>query len=126
MEVLVMTHSLWRWLVVVTAVLAVAGAVMARRRGAPGWTARTGLIYTITLDVQVLIGLIIWVGAGWWGGEGFYVFLHPLMMLLAVGVAHMGRKREKRALADRRPGGAGLFAYAGSLALVMLGIPWNS
>lgn len=126
MEILEMIHSLWRWLVLAAAVLAVAGAVLSRRGNPPGWAKRTGLIYTIALDTQVLIGLIIWAGGARWQEDAFFAFIHPLTMLLAVGVAHMGRGREKRALATRRPGGGGLFAYVGSLALVMLGIPWNS
>ncbi|MFZ5825689.1 MAG: hypothetical protein ACOY94_15440 [Bacillota bacterium] len=125
MEILVMTHALWRWLVLLAAVLAVAGAAVARRGAAPGWANRTGLIYTISLDVQVLIGLIIWLMGRWWQGDPFYAYIHPLLMLLAVGVAHMGRRREKRRQAGQPVGGE-LFAYAGSLVLVMLGVPWYS
>lgn len=124
MAFLVTVHGIWRWAVLVAALLALVGAAVARRGNAPGWAARSGLIYTITLDMQVLIGLLVWVGQGWWAGNAFYAFVHPLLMLLALGVAHMGRKREKRALAAGKPGGGGLFAYAASLALVLLGIPW--
>lgn len=120
-----MIHSLWRWLVVAAAVLALAGAAAASGGRPSGWATRSGLIYTITLDVQVLIGLIIWVGRGWWQGEPFYAYIHPLIMLLALGVAHMARGREKRARAARRPARGVLFIYGASLLLVVLGIPWN-
>ncbi len=125
MGVLLMVHSLWRWLVLLAAVGAIAGAVTARSSArVPGWAVRTGLVYTILIDVQVLIGLALWVANQWWMGNAFYAFIHPLTMLLGLGVAHMGRGREKRAAVAGQPGGAGLWAYVGSLVLILLGIPW--
>lgn len=126
MAFLVTIHGIWRWFVLAAALLALVGAVLSRNGNAPGWAARGGLFYTIAIDIQVLIGLVIYVANSWWAGNVFYAYIHPIMMLLALGVAHMGRGREKRAMAAGQPGGSGLFAYIASLALLVLGVPWQA
>lgn len=117
-QVIVTIHSLWRWIVLLAAVLAIAGGVSARGGRPSGWASRTGLFYTIAIAIQVLLGLIVWVGGAYWAANVFLAFIHPITMLLALGVAHMGRGRERKAGA-----GAGLWAYVLSLLLLLLGIP---
>jgi hypothetical protein len=126
MTFLVTIHAIWRWAVLIAAVLALVGAAQVGRDGqkAPGWSKQAGLVFSITLDIQVLVGLLIWVGRGWWAGNAFFAFIHPVAMLLALGLAHMGRGREKRALAAGLPPKGSLFAYGGALALILLAIPW--
>lgn len=84
---------------------------------------RAGKFYSIALDVQVLLGLIIWVGRSRWVGDAFFAFIHPLTMILALGMAHMGTGRERRAQAEGS-GGAGLIPYLASILLLAIGIPW--
>lgn len=122
MGMLVMIHSLWRWLVLGAAILAIIGAAVKPTSGAKGWNGRVGLIYTVSVDIQVLIGLILWVLSSGWALDPFFAFVHPLFMLLALGLAHMGRKQQKRSLDLGKPGG--LLPLVGSLLLILAAIPW--
>lgn len=123
MATVVMIHSLWRWLVVVGALAALVGTLVARRGGAPSWTMRVAKFYSIALDIQVLLGVIIWVGRSWWVGDAFFAYIHPVTMILALGMAHMGTGRERRAQAEGK-GGAALLPYLASILLLAIGIPW--
>lgn len=113
-----MLHSHWRWIVLIAAVVALVGSVMARSNPKAAWASRIGLFYTIALDVQFLIGLVLYVMHQAWNANVFIAYIHPVVMLLALGVAHMGRGRERR-----QGGGAGLVPYLISIALVVAAIP---
>ena len=118
---LVMAHSIVRWLILVAAVLALVGARVAGDARGQGWGGVAGQIYTILLDVQVLIGLILWVAVSGWKHNAFFAFIHPVAMVLALVVAHFGRNRQKKTVPS-----AGFWPYLVSLALVIAAIPWQS
>lgn len=118
---LIAAHGLMRWIVLIGAVAALAGARLAGDRGLDGWGGRAGLFYTVALDVQVLIGLLIWVLEPGWRLNAFFAYVHPATMVLALLVAHFGRARQKRAVPA-----SGFWAFAASLALVVAGIPWKA
>lgn len=133
-------HSLVRWIVILTGFFAAA-------RGFAGWLGRkpwapadhrAGVIFTIGLDTQILIGLLMYVlvspittaafqnmsGAMQSSLVRFWLVEHPTAMLLALVLTHVGRARIKRtdhaALRHRRA--AWFFGLA--LLLVLLGSPW--
>lgn len=126
MGFVVMAHSIWRWVVLVAAVVAIVGAFMGRSGNAPSWSGKSGRFYSIALDLQVLIGLIIWVGYSGWGMGAFFGYIHPIVMLVALSIAHMGRGKEKKALAAGKTEGVALWSYVASLALILGFIPWAS
>jgi len=113
-------HAYWRWLVLLAALVAVASAFRGRRGGA---AERSGLLFTLSLDLQVLLGLILWVGRAEWTSNVFLAVLHPLAMLIAVALAHVGRSRAKRAAAQGTPGAAAGWLYIASLVVIALFIP---
>lgn len=119
MFALVMLHSIVRWLVLAGALLALVGAWVAADSGSDGWGGKAGLLFTVLLDVQVLIGLIIWVLESGWKLNAFFAYVHPVAMVLALLVAHFGRTRQKRTVPA-----AGFWPFLASLALVVAGIPW--
>jgi len=103
-------HSIWRWVLLVAAVLVVVKSLTGWL-GRRAWTSlddRLGLAYVVTVDVQVLVGLIIWLfGAVGlrtltqaMGNPGlrFLVLEHPILMLISMAFAHVGRGRSKRLL----------------------------
>jgi hypothetical protein len=50
---------------------------------------RLSFFFTIALDVQVLIGVVVWVLNQAWTRDAFIGFIHPVLMLAAVAVAHV-------------------------------------
>jgi hypothetical protein len=124
-DFLVMLHSFWRWAVLLAAVVALVGAVAGWLGALPPSLAarRAGAFYTIALDIQFAIGLIIWIGKGWYAVPGFFRLEHPLTMLLAIVVAHAGQGLARRANAPTAAARAVAIATAVSLLLVLAGIP---
>jgi hypothetical protein len=124
-EFLVQFHSFWRWVVLIAAVVALVVVV-------GGWLGslslplsarRAGLLYIVALDVQLLTGIILWVGRGWYATPGYFRFEHTSTMLLAVIVAHVGQAMAKRASDPRGAARTLAIAIAVSLVLVIVGIP---
>ena len=77
-----------------------------------------GRAFSGALDLQMLagIGLILL-----YPGEGRSIqWLHPMIMLPAVVVSHLGRRFRDRPDRDRLKGHLGL--YLGSLVLIVLGL----
>ena len=98
-------HSLLRWVVLLTGLLAVARAV-AGWAGGRQWTAadnRASLWFTIALDLQLLAGLLLYlvlspltqaafedIGATMRNpGLRFWTVEHPFGMVIALGLAHV-------------------------------------
>ena len=84
---------------------------------------RAASLYIIALDLQVLVGIVLWVGKGWYAAPGFFRAEHPATMLLAMIAAHVGLVMAKR---HRLPMGAARAVAIGvvvSLVLVLVGIP---
>lgn len=118
---MVLLHSVMRWLVLIAAIAALVGYARARgRSGFDALTGRLGSLYAAAIGIQLLIGVVLWVIEGRWsGGNVFLSFIHPLMMLLATGVASAGVARARRA----RSATAGLVAVLLSLVIVIVAIP---
>lgn len=132
-------HSWVRWLVLAMGLLAVLLAVTGTIRRRP-WTPgddRAGFFFTMLLDLQVLIGLLLYawlspitheafrdIGAAMKSsGLRFWVVEHMFGMVLALALAHIGRARIRKADAARRHKLA--LVFFGLAFLVMLAsIPW--
>jgi hypothetical protein len=105
-------HAVWRWVLLVAAIVVVIKALI-------GWIGRRpftklddqlGLAFTVIVDIQVTLGLILWL----FGPTGlrnlslamgnsalrFIVLEHPILMLIALAFAHIGRARSKKAADD--------------------------
>jgi len=133
-------HSLFRWLVVIAGLVAVA-------RGVRGWTGRrrwtaaddlSGLLFTIGLDVELLFGLLLYGGLSPFTAQAFsdmgaamgdtvlrfWAVEHPFGMLVAISVAHVARVKVRRAAGDsgRFRLAALLFGFA--LLAILVSIPW--
>jgi hypothetical protein len=135
-------HSLLRWAVIVFGLLAVVRSLQGWL-GARPWTPlddRAGKYFVISLDVQTLVGLILYGGLSPITSAAFqdmgaamkdaflrfYAVEHLTMMLLGLGLVHVGRARGRKAATDvARHRTTAIFFVLGLLA-ILAGIPWPS
>ena len=136
---LLFLHSWIRWLVIFSGIAALGGAVngvTTRRAWLPADDLRSRL-FVISLDVQVLIGLILYViSPVTRSGFGdmaltmrdsilrFYVVEHLVGMLIAIALAHVGRARVRKQSDAAKQHRTVLVFVALSLVIMLLSIPW--
>lgn len=83
-------------------------------------------IYSVAvgvLDLQVLIGLALYIADAVWGEGLFIAVIHPVAMVVAAVVAHLGVARGAREGGRRGHQVVGA-AFLASLGLIIVGIPW--
>lgn len=136
---MLLVHSWVRWAVVIVGVLALVRAIVGASGRRP-WTLaddRAGLWFTISLDVQILIGLYLYFVLSPFTAEAlknfggamrspalrFWAVEHAFGMLLAVVLAHVGRIRLRRAEPARRHTIAAIF-FGIALVVLLASIPW--
>ena len=124
-------HSGWQYLASLALVVAVAVYVVNWLRGQM-WSAlyrRIGLYTIIVIDIQLLLGLILWgVGAsmGIVGANAIRTVEHPFTMLLAIVLLHAGWVWTKRSDETvRLRNGAVTFLITGLLVLLGLLRIWG-
>jgi len=138
-NVLLFAHSYMRWAVVILGVLIVLRALvgwLGRRRWDPT-VARVGSYFTIAMDIQLLLGLLLYgvfspaVQRAFtdFGGAmrdsvlRFWVIEHILLMVVAVVLAHVGHVTARRMPEGKRYQRYAIFAGLAML-VVLLAIPW--
>jgi len=125
-ETLVTIHGLWRWLVLLAALVALAGGA-AVWMGQLRWPLadRLAMVYTIVLDIQVLLGVLVWLSSLISGKSlnWYTLALHPILMLAAVGIAHIARTRAGRATTDPARAQTVTLGVLISLVIIILAIP---
>src|SRR5689334_10675655 len=128
MEWIVTLHSYWRWIVLLAALAAIILALLVSSGSRPwaGAADRAALVFTIAMDVQLLIGVIVWVVEQRWTGDVVLGWLHPIAMLGAVALAHIGRVRADRATTDRDRGRQAALFFVVSLVVILIAIPLAS
>ncbi len=135
------THNLFRWLVLLMLIVAIALA-FAGWFGKKEWTKKdnlAGLLLTIFIDVQFLIGFILYAfaspltkaafanfGAAMKNSDlRFYAVEHVLMMAFALALVHVGRAKSKRVLGAWKKHRAAAIYYGIALVVIALAIPWD-
>lgn len=135
------THNLFRWLVLVALVLAIVFAFIGWA-GKKEWTKRdkiTGLFLTIFMDIQFLVGIILYAfvspftkaafadfGAAMKNSElRFYAVEHILLMLIALVFVHIGKAKTKKGTLSWKKHRTAAIWFGLALLLVLLGIPWD-
>jgi hypothetical protein len=134
-------HNLMRWIVLGVGLWAVARAYLGWARKTT-WTLvdrRAGLFLTIAFDLQMLLGLLLYFlfspitrlaltdfGAAMASGDlRFFALDHPLEMLTALILAHVGSALSRKAPDDAGRHRRAAIFYTLSLAAVLLAVPWS-
>src|SRR5262245_471426 len=131
---LLFLHSWIRWIALVASV----GVVFAAARRQDATAERWGLIAMATLDLQMLLGLILYLvvspnmqeilanfsGAMKDPTTRFWAVEHISSMLLAVIAAHVGRVLARKAATSEARRQRLLAAFGVATVLMILGMPW--
>ncbi len=135
------THNLFRWLILIVAVLAIGFAFHGwfRKRN---WTKTDnilGLLLTIFVDIQFVVGLVLYafvspVTKAAFADFGaamknevtrFYAVEHILMMIIALVIIHIGRSKSKKKLIVLRKHRSAAIYYTLGLIVILAAIPWD-
>jgi hypothetical protein len=133
-------HSLLRWAVLLTGVFAAARGISGWRSRRP-WTLpdeRAGFWFLMTLDLQFLLGLLLygvlspitWAAFQDFGGAmrdsvaRFWAVEHAFGMIAAIALAHIGRSRVHKTGNDGKRHKLAAIFFTLALILILASIPW--
>jgi hypothetical protein len=132
-------HSLFRWVVILTAIAALVQAFRGWL-GRRAWTPLDdllGLFFTVSLDIQLLLGIILYVvspliqNAFQDLGEAlaspslaFFAVEHVVAMFIAVVLAHVGRALARRAEDPQVKHQRAAIFFGLAVVVILIAIPW--
>ncbi len=131
-------HSWIRWLVVVAAVLATASTFTSRASAGKDPADRWGLILMIGLDIQMLLGLLLYFvvspnmaailndfgSAMQRADTRFWAVEHVTTMFVAVILAHVGRVLARKAPTPAAKRTRLMVCFTLATILILAGMPW--
>lgn len=138
---LVHAHSIGRWIVLLLLLFAIFNSLLAGRRPFIKSDNRLGLLLTIFTDLQLLIGLALYV----FGPRGykmfeaysnnmggmmkdsvarFYGIEHIVGMLIAIALIHIGKAQARKPVGDRTKHRRTVLFYVLALLIILVTIPW--
>lgn len=130
-ELVLVLHSWVRWVAIVAGVIATASAFTSSSSAAG--SNRSGLIFTIALDIQFLLGLILLLTLNVFADFGatmrdpiarFYAVEHETMMIIAIALAHVGRVLARKAATPAAARTRMLICFGLATVLLIVGTPW--
>jgi hypothetical protein len=133
-------HSYLRWLIVLVVLLLLVRSAIGWARSAD-WgepDERLHAIFIALLDTQFTLGIVLYlflspISAAFFAQPGigmkepvlrFFGMEHPLAMILAVSIAHVGRARSKKALTPQLRQRRVCTSTLVVLLLIAVSIPW--
>ncbi len=119
----VVTHTLVG-LVVLVALLIGGGYAFLQIPRRVGFQALPFVLVVAVVDLQVTLGVIVYLLEKGWRDNVFIAVIHPAVMLLTLALVHVGLMRARRRLQADAFRNVGV-AFLVALVLVALGIPWQ-
>jgi hypothetical protein len=132
-------HSLLRWAVLVTGLVAWFRAIGGKTANRP-WAPQDelwGLLLTISADVQLLVGVVLYVlspitrmgisnlaTAMRIDTARFFTVEHPVAMIVAIALIHIGRVKIRKAADPARKHRAALVFFGIAMVVIIISIPW--
>lgn len=138
MQILLVLHDLIRWLILIFAFWTVINAIngMASKKEYTATDGRSNFFFMLGMDIQLLIGLILYFNNGWFEslkhiGDSmkdpmvrFFTIEHSLMMIIAWILVHAGRVSVKKAATSQRKFKKSLIYFGIALLIILIAIPW--
>ncbi len=135
-------HNFVRWIVFLFGLLAIGQAVLrwrgVRKEGKP--FPRMGLFFSISLDIQLLLGALLYFVYSPWALRGvltqgvafamkqgeyrFFAVEHGLFMLLATVFAHMGNALVRKGAVELSESRRVAVYFGLAMAFLLAGTPW--
>jgi uncharacterized membrane protein YozB (DUF420 family) len=139
-EFILAVHNILRWVVLILLVITLLRAIFGWS-GKKEWTStdtRFGMFSSVSLDIQLLLGLILYLvlspitriafsnfSAAMQNSDlRYFVLEHVLLMVLAVVFAHVGVASAKRADDSVAKFRRTAIWFGLSLIVILLGMPW--
>ena len=134
-------HNLTRWVVVAGGIWAIYSSVrglLTKNRWTP-MVQRSGLIFTIALQLQFVLGIVLYLISPLVGGAlnrldrpiqshevRQFTFEHPILMLLALVAAQLGYSLSRRGNNDRVKFIRASIGFVIAGVFLFVGVPWSS
>ena len=138
MQFVLTLHSITRWAVLLFGVWTLINAItgVINKRAFTASDNRSNLLFMISCDIQLLLGLILYFANGWFDKLKnfsqyksdalirFFSMEHMSMMLLAWVLVHVGRVSVKKAGTDAAKHKKMLLFFGLAILLILASIPW--
>ena len=138
MQIVLILHSLLRWAVVILGLWTLINALTGYfgKRAYSANDNRSNLFFMISCDIQLLIGLALYIHNGWFDrlkdmGNNmkdpylrFFTMEHLTLMLVAWVLVHIGRATVKKADTDAAKHKKMLIFFGLAIVLIIAAIPW--
>lgn len=138
-NILLVLHSIGRWIVLLLLVIAIFNSAIANNRPFIKSDNKTGLMLTIFTDLMLVIGIALWFFGAWGyqqiqqNGMGevmknstmrFFAVEHMVGMLIATILIHIGKAQARKPIGDKAKHRRTVTYYIIALIVILLSIPW--
>jgi hypothetical protein len=138
MQTLRVLHNLIRWFILIFAFWTVISALtgLSGKREYSTGDGRSNFFFMLSMDIQLLIGLILYFSEGWFEslkhlGESmkdpmarFFTMEHSVIMIIAWVLVHAGRVSVKKANTSKAKFRKTLLFFGIALVIILIAIPW--
>lgn len=135
---LLVLHNILRWAVLIFGLLTLLNGLtgIAKKRPFTESDNKSNLLFMISCDIQLLLGLILYFSNGWFDKMKhfsqyksdavlrFFTMEHMSMMLLAWVLVHVGRVAVKKSVTDAGKHKKMLLFFGLAFVLIIAGVPW--
>lgn len=137
-DILVLLHSIGRWIVLLLLLIAIFRSVTAGNRNFNATDQKVGLFLTIAADLMLVVGLILYFTGSFGhtqlnGGMGtamknavnrYWGIEHQIGMLVAIILMHIGKAQGKKNLSHNSRHRRTAIYYVLALIIILISIPW--
>lgn len=138
MDIVLVLHSLVRWVILLFAVLTLISALtgMAGKRNYSSTDGKFNFFFMLGMDIQILLGFLLYFNGIWFDQLKnfgatmkdamlrFFSLEHMLLMLIAWILVHVGRVSVKKATTSQSKFKKTLIYFGIALLLILISIPW--